>query len=201
MARAETIETVGEGGGGGGGNGLLPSHNTCHLPRPLYGRHSVLITPTGPGLPYLQQNHHLDPLQVIYPLPYTHAGSRDHPSPASSPAGSRRAVAPRDPSGGQPDPDREDLRGAPSPGGPLPDLLPQNERSPRASGRGGGRGEAAQEMELRRVARRLKLIGDEFNAAVLHRAHGAPHWRDWRDACRGLLNFVTQALSALYRLT
>ena len=54
--------------------------------------------------------------------------------------------------------------------GPLPDLLPQNERAQRASQHGALRREAAQEMELRRVANQLKVIGDEFNAAVLRRA-------------------------------
>lgn len=80
--------------------------------------------------------------------------------------------------------------------GPLPDLLPQNEHHLMDN-----REEVVQELEVRRVALQLRTIGDEYNATVLRRAHAAPHWQDWRDTFRGLLNFITQSLSTLYRLT
>ena len=60
---------------------------------------------------------------------------------------------------------------APRRRGPLPDLLPQNERpswtSPRH--RAPGR-EAVRQLEVRRLAGQLRAIGDEFNATVLHGA-------------------------------
>lgn len=31
--------------------------------------------------------------------------------------------------------------------------------------------------------------------------HAGPPWRDWRDVCRGLVGFIAQTLSTLYRLT
>uniref|UniRef100_A0A3Q1HIL4 BCL2 binding component 3 n=1 Tax=Anabas testudineus TaxID=64144 RepID=A0A3Q1HIL4_ANATE len=98
------------------------------------------------------------------------------------------------------DSERDEHQEAFSRQGPLPDLLPQNEHPswPSPHHRG-ARGEALQELEVRRVATQLRVIGDEFNATVLRR-HAAPHWRDWRDACRGLFNFITQTLSTLYRL-
>uniref|UniRef100_A0A3B4Z2P1 SKI family transcriptional corepressor 2-like n=1 Tax=Stegastes partitus TaxID=144197 RepID=A0A3B4Z2P1_9TELE len=99
------------------------------------------------------------------------------------------------------DSDREDRLQASSRQGPPPDLLPQNEHPSWASPQHRApRGEAVQELELRRVANQLRAIGDEFNATVLRR-HVAPHWQDWRDVCRGLVNFIAQTLSTLYRLT
>uniref|UniRef100_A0A3B4YAB0 Uncharacterized LOC111665669 n=1 Tax=Seriola lalandi dorsalis TaxID=1841481 RepID=A0A3B4YAB0_SERLL len=99
------------------------------------------------------------------------------------------------------DSDREEHQEASSQQGPLPDLLPQNEHPSWASlHHRAPRREAVQEMGVRRVASQLRAIGDEYNARVLHR-QAAPHWQDWRDACRGLFNFVTQTLSTLYRLT
>uniref|UniRef100_A0A3Q4HDG6 BCL2 binding component 3 n=1 Tax=Neolamprologus brichardi TaxID=32507 RepID=A0A3Q4HDG6_NEOBR len=80
-------------------------------------------------------------------------------------------------------------------------MLPRNERpswaSPRRRAPGG---EAVQEQEIRRVANQLRTIGDELNVTLLRR-HGGPHWHDFRDVCRGLLSFITQTLSTLYRLT
>ncbi|XP_038549512.1 bcl-2-binding component 3 [Micropterus salmoides] len=211
MARAETIESVGEPGGGG---------NTCRmgLPRPIEAWPGLLTTTTittssRTGIGAIHHNHHnLHPLQahyVSYSPPYPHPEGQDEPqthqqlsalspspAPPPSPLCNRRgrgAVAPSAFSGQQSDSAREE---------PLPDLLPQNEppswasphhRPPRA--------EAVQELEVRRVADQLRAIGDEFNATVLHRAHAAPHWQDWREACRGLFNFITQTVSTLYRLT
>lgn len=202
-------------------NGPLPGHNTCRmeLPRSLHGW-------AGAGAMHLHNNHHplhtLQALYLSYPLPYPDPQDQDQdqthqqlpplsPSatpPPSSPLCSRRdetsrgAVAPGDLSGEQPDSDREEPLQASSRQGPPPDLLPQNEHPSWASPRHRApRGEAVQELELRRVANQLRVIGDEFNATVLRRAHVAPHWQDLRDACRGLLNFITQTLSTLYRLT
>ncbi|XP_010744473.3 bcl-2-binding component 3 [Larimichthys crocea] len=226
MARAETIENVGE--TGGGANGPLSRHNTCRmeLPRPFPNWPGLLTTTTittgsgaGTGAMHLHHNHHhLHPFQAIYmsyPLPYPQSESHDEAqthqqlpalSPSSTPPPSplcnQREERDGSFSGEQSGSDREEHQEACSRQGPLPDLLPQNEhpswvsthhRAPRE--------EAVQEMEVRRVANQLRAIGDEFNATVLRRAHVAPHWQDWRDACRGLLNFITQTLSTLYRLT
>ncbi|XP_041668844.1 uncharacterized protein LOC121526349 [Cheilinus undulatus] len=213
MARAETIESVGETGG---------QHNTCRmeLPRPFHTWPGLLSTPTittsGIGTGDMHP-HHLHPLQALYlsyPLPYPHPEGQYEPqthqqipallpsrTPPPSPPCNRREErggghVPSAFSREQSDLDREEHTDASSRLGPLPDLLPQNEHPSMAL-----RGEAEQELEVRRVAHQLRIIGDEFNATVLRRAHAAPHWQDWRDACRGLLNFITQTLSTLYRLT
>ncbi|KAM8853430.1 bcl-2-binding component 3 [Synchiropus picturatus] len=75
--------------------------------------------------------------------------------------------------------------------GPLPDLLPQTEHPPAPA--------QAREQSVRRVAIQLRTIGDQFHAAVV-RERGAPYWPDVEEACRGLLNFLTQTLRALCRL-
>ncbi|XP_034557821.1 bcl-2-binding component 3 [Notolabrus celidotus] len=217
MARAETIESVGE--TGGGGNDSLPRHNYCRmeLPRPFQTWPGLLTTTTavssrGSGA---MQPHHLHPLQSLYmsyPLPYLHPEGQDEPqthrqfpalspspTPPPSPPRNRKEETGRAPSafsGEQSDLDGEEQGDASSRLGPLPDLLPQNEHHHLAN-----RGEVVQELEVRRVALQLRAIGDEYNATVLRRAHAAPHWQDWRDTCRGLLNFITQSLSTLYRLT
>ncbi|XP_031160088.1 bcl-2-binding component 3 [Sander lucioperca] len=233
MARAETIENVGE-TGGSGGNGPLPSHNTCRmeLPRPFYNWPGLLTTTsistgsgTGTASRHLYHNHHhLHPLQALYlsyplayPRPEGWGETQTHrqlpalspsPAPPRLPLCNRRegrsggAVAPSAFSGEQSESYREERQEASSRQGPLPDLLPQNEHPSWASPHHRApRGEAVQDLEVRRVANQLRTIGDEFNATVLLRAHAAPHWQDWRDACRGLLNFITQTLSTLYRLT
>ncbi|TNN76750.1 hypothetical protein EYF80_012999 [Liparis tanakae] len=227
MARAETIESVGE-TGGRGGNEPLPHHHTCRmeLPRPFYSCPG-LLTPTafssGTATVHSRQQHHLhlQPLQALYSLPYPQQEDQDEtrnhqrspafsPSPPRSPLCNRREgrgsgmAAPIAFTGEQPaDSHRDERRDVYSRQGPLPDLLPQNELSSRASPRQRAppAGEAVQEVEVRVVASQLRAIGDEFNARVFHRAHVAPHWQEWRDACRGLLNFITQTLSTLYRLT
>ncbi|KAM4743070.1 bcl-2-binding component 3 [Anableps anableps] len=223
MARAETIETVGE--NEGGRNGPLSCLNTCRmeLPQPLHTRPSLLTTRTSDSAFHLQNSpHHMEPLQAIYmsnQLPYSHPEGQDEAqshqqSPALPPSltpsccpvrdeSSRRTVSPSDSSEEQPGSNREEHQDASIWQGPLPDLLPQNEHSSWASPphqRGLG-GEATQQMDVRRVARQLRMIGDEFNAIVLHRVHVAAQWQDWRDVCRGFLNFIAQTLSTLYRLT
>ena len=66
---------------------------------------------------------------------------------------------------------REERQEASSRQGPLPDLLPQNEHPSWASPHHRApRGEAVQDLEVRRVANQLRAIGDEFNATVLLRA-------------------------------
>ncbi|XP_026154471.1 bcl-2-binding component 3 [Mastacembelus armatus] len=229
MARAETIESVGE-TGGGGGHRPLPRHNTCsmELPRPFHSWPSLLTTATittsslTTAVHLHYNHHHLHPLQALYlSLPYPQPQGQDEPqthqqlpafspspTPPPSPFCNRRdvrgagSVAPSAFSGEQSDSDREEHQEASSQQGPLPDLLPQNERQSRAPlHHRAPRGEALQEQEVRRVANQLRVIGDEFNATVLRRAHAAPHWQDWIDACRGLVNFITQTLSTLYRLT
>uniref|UniRef100_A0A3Q3J5Y0 BCL2 binding component 3 n=1 Tax=Monopterus albus TaxID=43700 RepID=A0A3Q3J5Y0_MONAL len=192
MARAETIESVGE---TGGGNTSLPGHNTCRMELPQHFHPGPsLLTPTAitngsrTGAIHLQHNHHhLYPLQAFYlSLPYPHPEGQDEPQthqqlPALLPSAAERRP-------------EASIRQE-----PLPDLLPQNEHPSWAfQHHRAARGEASQ--EVRRVASQLRAIGDDFNATVLRR-HAAPHWRDWRDACRGLVNFITQTLSTLYRLT
>lgn len=63
--------------------------------------------------------------------------------------------------------DGEELQEASSQQGPLPDLLPQNEHPSWASQH---HREAAQELEVSRLANQLRAIGDEFNTTVLRRA-------------------------------
>ncbi|KAM7398886.1 hypothetical protein PAMP_018191 [Pampus punctatissimus] len=92
--------------------------------------------------------------------------------------------------------DREEHQEASRQQGPLPDLLPQSEHPSRAA-----RGEAVQELEVRPLADQLRAIADEFNTTVLQRADAVPYWQDWRDVWRGLLNFIDQTISVLYRLT
>ncbi|KAG7215388.1 hypothetical protein INR49_022556 [Caranx melampygus] len=219
MARAETIENVRE--SGGGGNGPLPPHNTCRmeLPRPFHSWPGLLTTTTvttgsgtGSSAIHLHPHHHhlhsLQPLYLPYPLPdetQTHQqlpALLPSPTPPSSPLCRQReergggALTPSAFSRAESDSDREERREASSRQGPLPDLLPQNEHPSRASlHHRSPRREAVLEL-----AGQLRTIGDEYNARVLNRA-AAPYWQDWRDACRGLLNFVTQTLSTLYRLT
>ncbi|XP_068568961.1 bcl-2-binding component 3 [Cebidichthys violaceus] len=227
MARAETIENVGE-TGGRGGNDPLPRHHTCsmELPRPFYNCPGLLTTTafSSGTATHRHNNNHLHPLQALYlsyPLPYPHPEDQDEarthqrspalspsPTPPRSPLCNRRegrggaVVAPSAFTGEQSASHRDERQDASSRQGPLPDLLPQNELPSWASPRRRAPGEeAAQEVEVRRVADQLRAIGDEFNNTVLHRAHAAPHRQDWRDACRGLLNFITQTLSTLYRLT
>uniref|UniRef100_A0A3Q4AQB0 Uncharacterized protein n=1 Tax=Mola mola TaxID=94237 RepID=A0A3Q4AQB0_MOLML len=101
------------------------------------------------------------------------------------------------------DSEREENQEAYSRRGPLPDLLPQNEHPFWVSPHHRIPTEGAVQYRpagYRRMARRLRAIGDELNDTVLRR-HAVPHWQDWRDACRGLLNFIAQTLSTLYRLT
>lgn len=55
--------------------------------------------------------------------------------------------------------------------GPLPDLLPQTEHPSWASPHHRApRGEAVQELEVRRVASQLRAIGDQLNATIFRRA-------------------------------
>ncbi|XP_040042833.2 bcl-2-binding component 3 isoform X2 [Gasterosteus aculeatus] len=229
MARAETIESVGE-TGGRGGNDPLPHHHTCsmELPRPFYHCPGLLTTTstfssgTGAGGALHQQPQPLQAFYMSRPLPYPHPDDQDETrTPQRSPASSSSATAPHSSlcnpgegsgGGGVGAPSaftgersashRDECQDTSSRQAPLPDLLPQNELPSGALlRRAAPRGEAAQESEVRRVADQLRSIGDEFNTTVLHRAHAAPHWQDWRDACRGLLTFITQTLGTLYRLT
>ncbi|XP_015254867.1 PREDICTED: uncharacterized protein LOC107100754 [Cyprinodon variegatus] len=219
MARAETIETVGE-------NGPL-CHNTCcmELPPPLHTYSGSFITRAPRGgsrvtAPNLQSSpHHVEQtLSVSNPPSHPHQAGQDEAqthqqSPALSPSSepscclvrdesSRRTVSSDNLSGQQTDSNREERQNS-SPSGPLPDLLPQNEISSRASPPHQRRpgGAAVQQLDVLRVASQLRVIGDEFNARIVHRAHVAPQWQDWRDIYRGLFNFMAQMFSALYRLT
>ncbi|XP_035479621.1 bcl-2-binding component 3 isoform X2 [Scophthalmus maximus] len=219
----KTIEGVGE--TGGGGNGPLPRHNTCRmeLPRPLHSWPGLLTTTTtitsGPGtgrgaIHLHHHHHHLHPTQ---PLHLSHPQAHQQfpalpPSPPSAPPPSPLcnqreerdggAVKPSALSGEESDLDLDESQEASRRQGPLPDLLPQTEHPSWASPHHRApRGEAVQELEVRRVASQLRAIGDQLNATIFRRAHVAPQWQDWRDACRGLLNLITQTLSTLYRLT
>ncbi|XP_013887814.1 bcl-2-binding component 3 isoform X1 [Austrofundulus limnaeus] len=209
MARAETIETVGE--HEVVGNGPVPCHNTCRMevPRPLHDWPGALITTprsTRSGSAIVRHRyHHLEPFQVLnlsYPPAFPGLEGREQlrrastrvtppPSPGSEQR-NRGTDAQRDSSGEPSDSDRDtEIQQDSSRPGPLPDLLPHNEHLSRA----------AAQLDVSRVAGQLRTIGDEFNAAMLRRAHGAPNWRGWRDVCRELLSFITQTLSTLYRLT
>ncbi|CAK6957826.1 bcl-2-binding component 3 [Scomber scombrus] len=202
MARAETIENVGE--TGGGGNSPLPRPGTCHMELP------------GPFNTWSQ----VHPLQAFYlssyqlhappphpegqdePLTHQHvsAPSSAPPPPPSSPPCNRGTFQPSAFLGERSDLDRVELMEASRRQGPLPDLLPQNEHSSWASQHHrASMGEP--ELEVRRLASQLRTIGDEFNTTVLRRVHADPHRQDWRDIWRGLLNFINQTLSTLYRLT
>lgn len=91
MARAETIESVGE--TGIGRNGLFSQHNTCclELARPLQTWPGLLSTATitissGTGTSPMHLHHHghsLQPLQAVcvsYPSFYHHPEDQDQPS-------------------------------------------------------------------------------------------------------------------------
>ncbi|KAM7412597.1 hypothetical protein PAMA_020126 [Pampus argenteus] len=146
-----------------------------------------------------------------YLVPYPHPESQDEPrthqhlfvlSPPPWPPSSERSrgqVQQRSAFSGdgeQSDLDRVEHQEASRQQEPLPDLLPQSEHPSRAA-----RGEAVQELEVRPLADQLRAIADEFNTTVLRRADAAPYWQDWRDIWRGLLNFIDQTVSVLYRLT
>uniref|UniRef100_UPI003AAD4675 bcl-2-binding component 3 n=1 Tax=Centroberyx gerrardi TaxID=166262 RepID=UPI003AAD4675 len=218
MARAETMESVAEAGGGGGGNGPLPRHNSCRmeLPRPFHAWSGLLtstaVTTVPAGAVHNHHHHHhnlLHPLQALYlpcPLPYlrpegpeetqTHRSSSPASPPSSTAPPSQPAYA-----GGQTESDGAERQRASSRRGPLPDLLPRNERPSRASPRHRApAGEAGLEPEVWRVAMQLRAIADDMNASILRRA-AAPQWQDWREVCRDLLNFITQTLSTVFRLT
>ncbi|CAJ1064833.1 uncharacterized protein LOC121526349 [Xyrichtys novacula] len=232
MARAETIEKVGE--SGGGGNLPLSRHNTCRmeLPRPFHTWPGLLsstsstststISTSGTRVMHPNYQHPLQaPLSLSYPLPYGPPQGQEEPQthqqfpalppsptppPPSPPCNQKEEAggggAPGAFSGERSDPDREEHADRSRRMGPLPDLLPQNQNQNQNQNPSlANRGEAGQDLEIRRVAQQLRTIGDEYNATVLRRAHAAPHWQDWRDACRELLNLVSQTLSTLYRLT
>ncbi|XP_043976084.1 uncharacterized protein LOC122832915 isoform X1 [Gambusia affinis] len=204
MARAETIESAGE--NGGGRNGLLSLHNTCRmeLPQPIHNRPGPRTEPSVHSIPA-----HREPLPGLYlpnQLPYTHPEGHQQASALSQTPSCRLETSRRTASSDsprEPDLSKEEHQDASRRQGPLPDLLPQNEHSswdspPQLLGVGG---EAAQQLDVIRVASQLRMIGDQLNAMILHRAHIAPQWQDWREVCRGFLNFIAQSLSTLYRLT
>ncbi|MEQ2177472.1 hypothetical protein GOODEAATRI_003953 [Goodea atripinnis] len=182
MARAETV-----GENGGGGNGPLPCHNTCRLELPqnfhTWPGQLTTRTPrsgTSVSAPHLHNSpRHTEPLRALCLSNLLH---NPHPEGQDSNSAEHQDTS--------------------SQQGPLPDLLPQNEHSSRSSPphRLSLEGEVEQQLDVRRVASQLRMIGDEFSATILHRAHVAPQWQDWRDVCRGLLNFIAQTLSTLYRL-
>ncbi|XP_011607015.1 bcl-2-binding component 3 [Takifugu rubripes] len=222
MARAETIESVGE--TGIGTHGLFSQHNTCcmELTRPLQSWPGLLSTATitiSPGnastpVHRHHNDHSLQPLQAIsgsYHSSYLHPegqaqpqphhqlptlSSATHPLPLQNQGGEFDEGFPGQQSGldQRTQQERSHRRG------PLPDLLPQTEHLSRLSSPPRGPDDGTLQLRVRRVAIQLRTIGDEFNATLLHRAD-APYWQDWRDACRVLLNFITQTLSTLYRLT
>ncbi|KAM9733929.1 bcl-2-binding component 3 [Menidia menidia] len=181
MARAETIQTAETGGGGGG-----PRRSTCcmPLPRPLQAWPSLLASPPAGtrAPPPHRQPPGLEPLRGLW---------LSHPAPHAPPS--------VEPPEEQPDGDGEEPLGPSGRRGALPDLLPRSEQPSWAPPPPPP--PPPLELEVRRVAGQLRLIGDQFNATLLRRAHGAPRWPDLRDACRGLLSFITQTLSTLYRLT
>ncbi|XP_068173621.1 bcl-2-binding component 3 isoform X2 [Antennarius striatus] len=226
MARAENI---GETGAGGNGPLPGHNTCRMELPHSFHTWPGLLTTTsittgsgTGTSPRHLHHNpQHLHPLQALYlsyPLPYPHPEGQDEPQthqqlPASAPSAApppspslcnHREEWGEDFSGEMSESDRAERQEVYSQSGPLPDLLPQNEHPFWVSPHHGAprqeeEEEEEQELEVRRVANQLRSIGDEFNDTILLRA-AAPHWQGWRDACRGLLNFIAQTLSTLYRL-
>lgn len=81
MARAATIESVGE--TAGAGNGPLSHHNICRmeLNGPSFHNWPGLLITTGSGPAHFHYNHHhLHPLQAVYlscPLPCSHPEGQD----------------------------------------------------------------------------------------------------------------------------
>ncbi|XP_030599428.1 bcl-2-binding component 3 [Archocentrus centrarchus] len=223
MARAQTVQSAGE--TPAGGNSSLPCHNTCRveLPCPLHTWPGMLTSTTtstststslsssgtGTGAIHIHHHHHhhhhLQPVQALYlsyPLPYSHPEDQGEPRnhqqlPAASPSSPGGRL-----SGEQSGSGRRAYQRASGRQRPRNNMLPQNEQPPWASPhhRVPG-GDAEQELQIRRVANQLRAIGDELNATLLRRAHVGPQWQDFRDICRGLLSFITQTLSTLYRLT
>lgn len=170
MARAETIESLGDTAGG-----PFDPHTCCMK---LH------------GAIHLCTNHYLP---VLYPgrdrrprtLPVLSAAP---PAPLCL-WGQERGEDTARPSALS-DSEREEHEEALGLQGPLPDLLPRNSswalplhRAPRGQ-----------------VAYQLRLIGDQFNTVLLHRGHLAPPRPLWRVELQGILNFISQTLSALYRL-
>lgn len=189
----------------------LPHPSSCHmeLPRPFHPW-SGLLTSTTSGS--YQHNQPLQALYLPYLLHYPRRRATQEPPP-STPLRSRREA-----SGGGRGPEsaersgeqsggeravsaREERQEAPSRRGPLPDVVQRNEQPSWAwPPQGGPSEEALREMEIRRVGSRLRAIGDHINTTVLYRV-AAPQWRDWRDACRELFNFVMQILNTFYQFT
>ncbi|CAB1348727.1 unnamed protein product [Coregonus sp. 'balchen'] len=86
---------------------------------------------------------------------------------------------------------------------PLPDLLPQRERSHQASPQHRALGVADPQLEdevVELVANQLKRIGDDLNTTILQRMGGIPQRQGWRGLCLGVLNFLSDTLSTLHRL-
>ncbi|XP_049582033.1 bcl-2-binding component 3 [Syngnathus scovelli] len=164
MARAETMESVGEAARGAS--------------IPLPHQYSIACHSFLHNFP---NNHHQSQQQPNLPTPPP--SPPGHPNPVSGEQSNQRQTQ------------------AAHRRGPLPDLLPRDQRPV-----GGGphpRGEAtleARPIDTTAVGLQLRTIGDQFNASVL-RPHAAPHWQDWIDAGRGFLNLAARTLSALYRLT
>uniref|UniRef100_A0A8C7GBZ7 BCL2 binding component 3 n=1 Tax=Oncorhynchus kisutch TaxID=8019 RepID=A0A8C7GBZ7_ONCKI len=86
---------------------------------------------------------------------------------------------------------------------PLPDLLPQRDRSPQASPQHRAPGVADPRLDdevVELVANQLKRIGDDLNATILQRMGGIPQRQGWRGLCLGVLRFLSDTLSTLHRL-
>lgn len=103
MARAKTIEAVGE--NEVGRNGPLPFHNTCcrmEVPRPLHNWPPTLgtaarTTGSGPGVAAVHLHARLEPLQALNLLPVPHPEGPEETqqvlplsTPPSSPVGDQR---------------------------------------------------------------------------------------------------------------
>ncbi|XP_064856327.1 uncharacterized protein LOC135559670 [Oncorhynchus nerka] len=86
---------------------------------------------------------------------------------------------------------------------PLPDLLPQRDRSPQASPQHRAPGVADPRLDdevVELVANQLKRIGDDLNATIVQRMGGIPQRQGWRGLCLGVLRFLSDTLSSLHRL-
>ncbi|XP_019905029.2 bcl-2-binding component 3 isoform X2 [Esox lucius] len=148
----------------------------------------------------------LHPHQAGYQTYQQYPNMNSQPSQDHAPPGREAPLPPSAPLQDTPgrestDPERE--RHGTTDREALPDLLPQRERSPQASPqhRAPRRADLWWDDEVaERVAHQLRRIGDDLNATFVQRVDDVPQRQDWRGLCLGVLHFLSDTLSTLYRL-